>query len=152
MNNLKPSQWINIGWAILAVISLLYFNEIKIWGIGAGWIGVLVFIYKVYEVSCWHYEFDIEHICERKGVFTVSREYVQWYRIKSIMIEEPFIMRLVGLSNIHIITSEQFKPNIKLYAIKDGITVKDFLDNKVLMEKTGHQVHEVDNYHTNQKY
>jgi hypothetical protein len=51
-------------------------------------------------------------------------------RIKSIKINEPFWLRIVGLCNITIISSEQFAPVFELKAIEIKDVVKEFLDHK----------------------
>jgi len=146
---IKPSQWINIAWLGLSIFLFIFAYHIKLWNISCAWFGLGAYIFKCIETYYWVYEFDYEQMCERKGVFNVTREYINYYRVKSIKVEEPFIMRLLGLSIIHIITSEQYKPYVKLYAIKDGSTIKDFLDNIVLKNKVNHDVHEVDMFNTN---
>ena len=65
------------------------------------------------------------------------------------MMEQPFILRILGLSTIRVITSEQFKPTITLFAIKNGMEIKDYLDNIVLKQKLEHNVHEIDMFNTN---
>jgi hypothetical protein len=45
------------------------------------------------------------------------------------MIEEPLWMRFFGLCVINIITSEQFKPRLTLYAVNDGEQLKDLISD-----------------------
>jgi uncharacterized membrane protein YdbT with pleckstrin-like domain len=85
--------------------------------------------YKYFEIETWKYNFLERTIEERKGVFSVTQEEVQYYRIKSIMIEEPLWMRFFGLCVINIITSEQFKPRMTLYAVNDGEQLKDLISD-----------------------
>jgi uncharacterized membrane protein YdbT with pleckstrin-like domain len=85
--------------------------------------------YKYFEIETWKYNFLERTIEERKGVFSVTQEEVQYYRIKSIMIEEPLWMRFFGLCVINIITSEQFKPRLTLYAVNDGEQLKDLISD-----------------------
>lgn len=85
--------------------------------------------YKYFEIETWKYNFLERTIEERKGVFSVTQEEVQYYRIKSIMIEEPLWMRFFGLCIINIITSEQFKPRMTLYAVNDGEQLKDLISD-----------------------
>ena len=101
------------------------------------------------EVNCWKYEFYDDVVVEKKGVFTVTREEVYYSRIKSIMVEEPFLMRLVGLQVIHVITSEQFKPKFTFYAIEGGEHVKKLLDKLVLMSRKNSGIRELDIFNTN---
>jgi len=119
---LKPSQWINIGWFILPVIAGAIYLPL-------GGAALVFAIYKYFEVDMWTYKAQIRTIEEKRGVFNVSQQEVQYFRIKSIMVDEPVWMRLFGLSIVRVITSEQYKPVLVLYAISNGDEVKKFLSN-----------------------
>ena len=139
---IKPSSIINIGWAAIIPISS-YMNPFL------GILTLLIFIYKMIEVYCWRYEFYDDTVVEKKGVFTITREEVHYNRIKSIMVEEPFLMRLVGLQIIHVITSEQFKPRFTFYAIEGGEHVKNLLDGLVKISRRESGLRELDIFNTN---
>lgn len=113
---LQPSQWINIGWFILPVVTLVV-PPLAI-------IALIVALYKYYEVATWKYEINMRTIQEKKGVFSVTTEEIQYYRIKSIMVEEPLWMRFFGLAIVRIVSSEQFKPHLVLYAVRGGDNIK----------------------------
>jgi len=117
---LQPSQWINAGWFILPVVAGLIYLPL-------GGVALLVAIYKYYEVATWVYTGRIRTIEEKKGVFNVTQQEVQYFRIKSIMIDEPLWMRILGLSIVRVVTSEQYKPVLVLYAIDNAENVKKFL-------------------------
>ena len=139
---IKPSSIINIGWVMVIPFGF-YLNPFL------GGLVVLIFIYKMIEVYCWRYEFYDDTVVEKKGVFTVTREEVHYNRIKSIMVEEPFLMRLVGLQIIHVITSEQFKPRFTFYAIEGGEHVKSLLDGLVKISRRESGLRELDIFNTN---
>jgi uncharacterized membrane protein YdbT with pleckstrin-like domain len=116
---IKPSQWVNIIWFLLAVGG----------GIGIGVtenflfiIPILIWFWRFLVINCWMYKFDenSDTIVQRKGVLSVSTVEIHYFRIKSIQLREPLFQRLVGLSTVYIITSEPFMPYLKLYAIYDG--------------------------------
>ena len=140
--SVSPSNFINIGWALIIPISS-YMNPFL------GILTLFIFIYKMIEVNCWRYEFYDDVVVEKKGVFTVTREEVYYSRIKSIMVEEPFLMRLVGIQIIHVITSEQFKPRFTFYAIEGGEHIKNLLDELVLMSRKNSGIRELDIFNTN---
>lgn len=119
---LKPSQWINIGWFILPVIAGAIYLPL-------GGVSLVFAIYKYLEVDMWTYKAQIRTIEEKRGVFNISQQEVQYFRIKSIMVDEPLWMRLFGLSIVRVITSEQYKPVLVLYAVSNGDEVKKFLSN-----------------------
>lgn len=129
MFTIKPSQWINIGWFVLPVIA--YYLSLKL-GLKANALGgaaLVIAIYKYFEVDTWTYRLGVKSIEEKRGVFNVSQQEVWYFRIKSIMVDEPLWMRLFGLSIVRVITSEQYKPVLVLYAISNGYEVKNFLSN-----------------------
>lgn len=121
IKTIKPSQLTNIVWFVLPFVSLI-FPPLVVPALIFAW-------YKFFDVDTWSYNFYERTIEERRGVFNVSQEEVQYYRIKSIMVEEPLWMRLFGLCVIHIITSEQFKPRMTIYAVYDGENVRELLSD-----------------------
>lgn len=118
---IQPSQWTNIGWYAISILAMLIYFPL-------GVLITIASIYKYIEVLNWKYTCRTKGIEERKGVFSVTREEVQYFRIKSIKIDEPFLMRIVGLSIVHIISSERYKPNMVLYGIKNGESIKNKLN------------------------
>ena len=95
---LKPSQWINAGWFILPIVAAVIY--LPLCGLA-----LIAAIYKYYEISTWKYDVYTRTIQESKGVFTVVSEEIQYFRIKSIMVDEPFWMRVLGLSIVRVATS-----------------------------------------------
>lgn len=140
---IKPSQWINIGWIIFSGFVLLKFH-FNIAKIPVGLLALAIALYKYIEVSMWEYVISKDTIMERKGVFNITEEQVQCFRIKSIKVEKPFLMRLVGLSIIQIRTSEEFKPNFTFYAIENGEMVKNILDAYAQVNRSRFKVKEID--------
>ena len=138
---LKPSQWINVGWYLLP-FCLAYFTG-SFYMTAAS---VVVLIYKYLEVDYCRYYIYEDHMTERKGVLNVTEETVNYFRIKSIMIEEPVAMRLVGLSNVKVITSEQFKPYFLFHGVENGDGIQAFLQNCAKHERQKLGIRELDLY------
>lgn len=121
IKTIKPSHFMNIVWYLSPTLTFL-FPPLVFPTLIMAW-------YKYFEIETWKYNFLERTIEERRGVFSVTQEEVQYYRIKSIMIEEPLWMRFFGLCVINIITSEQFKPRLTLYAVNDGEQLKDLISD-----------------------
>lgn len=131
---LKPSQWTNAAVIILGVVLIQYV------------IFALLAIYKIIEVYYWQYQFNERTIIERKGIFNVERKEIHYYRIKSILVEEPFWMRLFGLANIHIKSSDPYYPEIKLWAVPRGVMLRNELRQLTDMRRKEENVREYDLY------
>lgn len=115
MNIIRPSQWINVGWIIIGIAGIALI------------IPTLIAAYKIAEIYFWTYTIDRKYIVEKKGVFSVDHREMALGRIKSIRFEEPFLMRLVGIGNLYIKSSEPYQPELKLWGIKKGSELWEYL-------------------------
>jgi membrane protein YdbS with pleckstrin-like domain len=124
---IKPSQWINFGWLLIAV---LFAFIIKLWlNISLGWAAIpfTIWLWKCVVTSCWQFQCHEKTITERKGVFSMTKIEIHYFRIKSIRIDKPFLFRLVGLSNIDLITSDPLIPVLRLYAISNSESMRKYI-------------------------
>lgn len=138
---LSPSQWMNFGWLLMVPATIFVHPYLFV-------AAILVYVYKYFEVSCWKYEFYDDCVIERKGIFSVTRESVQYFRIKSVMVDEPFWMRLLGLSIVKAITSEQFKQEIIFQAVKEGEGIQAYLHHNARIERQNMGIRDFDIFNT----
>jgi membrane protein YdbS with pleckstrin-like domain len=131
---LKPSQWINFGWVLFGVVGFPLI------------IPTIIAIYKIVDVYCWSYTFRDDYLVEKRGVFTVSHTEVHYHRIKSVYYEEPFLMRLVGLSKIFVSTSDRFAPFMTIVAIPDGDLFVGCLKEEIRDAQRKRGIKEIDLY------
>jgi membrane protein YdbS with pleckstrin-like domain len=129
---IKPSQWVNFGWLLVAVFLYMYI------------VPIVIYLWKYLVVSCWSFEFRERSIIQRKGVFNVTKIELNYFRVKSVMVEEPFLLRLVGLSNVLIISSDPFCPYLKLWAVYDGDDVSTWIREKSIEFRKNENVKEHD--------
>lgn len=54
----------------------------------------------------------------RKGIFNVTTQFIELYRVKDLELTEPFIYRFFGLSNIKVYSSDVDLPEFTIYAQK----------------------------------
>ena len=111
MNNIiwtsRPSQLTNI------LIFVLFF-----WTIIVPLIYYLKTRTTIYELSDQIYK-------EKTGILSQKIEEVELYRVRDYTIEKPFLMRIFGLGNLTLITSDKTNPRVYMRAIKDVESVKD---------------------------
>jgi len=131
---INPSQWVNIGWLIFGIVLYSYIFPI------------IILLWRYLVVSCWSFEFRQRSMIRRKGVFNVSKIELNYYRVKSVMVEEPLLMRLVGLSNVLVISSDPFCPFIKLWAVYDGDDVATWIREKSIECRKSENIKEHDLY------
>ena len=127
-NNLEwsgsPSQWYNFPkFAIWGFITLLFLFSSPnfLGGLIAALIPLAVIVWNYLEVMMWKIEINEEKLVQKKGVLNLKTDELQIYRVKDISLEQPLWLRLVGLSNINLVSSDKSDPFITIPAINDGV-------------------------------
>jgi uncharacterized membrane protein YdbT with pleckstrin-like domain len=123
---LRPSQWTNLGYIIFGI----GLSPITLGG------SLVIPIWKMIETYYTRYEIYDDRILFRRGVFTVTTDEVLLYRIKAINLFEPFLYRLVGISNLSLITSDKYVSEITLQAIPKGMEFRNLL--REVVEESRH--------------
>jgi len=131
---LSPSQWVNLPFFILG--GFFFYT----------WLLPLLALVKYLEIACWKYEFGERTIVQKKGILSVTTTEINFYRIKSIKIDEPFWMRLLGLSNVTILTSDPYQRELLLYAVPNGKEIRSLLRSTTHKTRREEGVKEFDMY------
>lgn len=103
-------------------------------------------LYKVYEVSCWRYEFYDDVIIERKGVFLVTTRELYYHRIKSVMVVEPLLHRVVDIGNIEVVTSDKFANTFTFTGVSMVQDISNNLRGSISKGRKKNNVREFDLY------
>jgi uncharacterized membrane protein YdbT with pleckstrin-like domain len=82
-----------------------------------------------------------QRLIEENGIFSKITNELELFRVKDIVFEQPFLMRLVGL---YIITSDKTSPQVSLTGIKGGKSLKEDLRKIVEIERERKKVYERD--------
>jgi uncharacterized membrane protein YdbT with pleckstrin-like domain len=77
------------------------------------------------------YELTEERFREKTGILSQKIEELELYRVRDYTVEKPFIMRLFGLGNLILVTSDKTNPKIYLYAIRNVESVRDVFRKNV---------------------
>jgi uncharacterized membrane protein YdbT with pleckstrin-like domain len=74
-------------------------------------------VYQIAYVSLTSFTLTDERLITKEGIFFRRTNNLEIYRVKDITIEEPLLLRIFGLGNIIIDTSDRSTPNIVI----DGV-------------------------------
>lgn len=69
------------------------------------------------------YELDHERLRLHQGVLNKKVNDIELYRVTAYELDQPIWLRIFGLSNINVITSDPKKPLIVLHAVPAGSNV-----------------------------
>lgn len=128
----SPSQIVNLP--VYAVCVLF------IWLV----IPAFVILWKWLVTRCTRYELTSERLRTRSGVFNKELDEIELYRVRDYKLEQPFFLRLFGLGNIFLTTSDKTHPTFTLRAIKGSEALRDQIRNAVEVCRVSKRVREVD--------
>ncbi|MBH9647543.1 PH domain-containing protein [Burkholderia vietnamiensis] len=131
----SPSQWLNASrYLIGGVLSLLLVIALmtveapaRVWLsiplalvlLNMGWFYLVV--------RCTGYELTTQRLKRSFGVLNRSFEEIELYRVKDAEMEQPLLLRIVGLSNIRIISMDAIEPIATLRAVPNGKQLREQL-------------------------
>jgi membrane protein YdbS with pleckstrin-like domain len=128
----SPSQWTNFKTYVLCVLfSLLV-------------VPIFIALWQFLLVKTWKIKITDQRLIEEKGVLSKNTDELELFRVKDIRLEQPFFLRLVGLSNIILATSDKTHSIVKIPAIKDGKSLRERLRVAVDERRDKKKVRETD--------
>ena len=130
--NGSPSQWVNFPGYLFC---LLFF-----------WLVVPLFVmlWQWLVLKNTTYELSSQRLKLRQGVLNKELHDLELYRVRDYKLEQPFFLRLLGLSNITLNTSDSNTPVLILRAIRDGENLRDQIRVAVEQCRMAKGVREID--------
>jgi uncharacterized membrane protein YdbT with pleckstrin-like domain len=90
------------------------------------------------------YKLTNERIIIKKGVFNRITDELELYRVKDHRLEQPFFLRIFGLGNIIIITSDQLNREVLISAVYNSEEVRENIRKLVEARRFSLGVRELD--------
>lgn len=144
----SPSQWTKLGTYALSLV--LVIGAVAFGIVYLPWLGLLVLIpaaiagWTYLNVRAQVYQLTTERLRFYSGVFDRNIEEIELYRIKDSSVDKPFHLRIFGLGNVHLETSDRSSPSVELHGITDVTYVRDQLRHHVEKVRDQKGVREVD--------
>jgi uncharacterized membrane protein YdbT with pleckstrin-like domain len=79
-----------------------------------------------------------------RGLLNRRSDELELFRVKDYTLEQPFLLRMVGLGNLRLLTSDSSTPTVELRAIGGVAEVREKLRNAVQSERDRKRVREMD--------
>jgi uncharacterized membrane protein YdbT with pleckstrin-like domain len=105
----SPSQWTNF-WAFVLCILVIPIP----WA-----------IWRYIATRCFEYEVTNQRIRIRQGVFSRRTDSMELYRVKDASFVQPFVMRLVGIGNVELETSDVTTPVLWIRGVPDADSLRE---------------------------
>jgi len=114
----SPSHWTSVLYYIMC-IPLIF----------VGGIGVVMGIWRYLTIRTWEISITSQRMIEEKGVLSKTTNELELFRVKDITLDQPIILRLVGLSNIILHTSDKTTPIVTIPGVPDGKKLREEMRN-----------------------
>ncbi len=95
-------------------------------------------------VKSRQYQVTTERLLITDGVLSKTTETLELYRVKDIRMSQPLLLRLFGLENIELITTELTSPVVLIDYIPKTANLGDLLRQNVEASRLQKRVREVD--------
>jgi len=105
---------------------------------------VFVALWRYYEVKTTVYEITTERLKTRSGVLSVTEDELELFRVKDFRIDRPFWLRMFGLSNLVLVTSDETTPIVVVCAIRDASKLREILRTHTQRLRQARGVREID--------
>ena len=77
-------------------------------------------IWRYFKIYCRHYELTTERFRIKEGILTIRVDETELFRVKDVAISQPFWLRIFGLANVILFTSDVTEQTETVWAIKDA--------------------------------
>src|ERR1700694_881621 len=144
----SPSQVTNLG---VYLVCVLLAAAIVVAGVllapQAYWALIVpraVALCKCLELNCFRCTVTTERVGLRRGILTKRTDSIELYRVKDTTVIEPFFLRMFGLADIVLTSSDRTTPLIVLHAVPTGMDLREKIRANVERLRVQKSVREVD--------
>jgi membrane protein YdbS with pleckstrin-like domain len=96
------------------------------------------------QTKCTVYEITTERLKTTDGILSKVTETLEFYRIKDIERQQPFLYRLCGIENVQLNTSDTSSPLVVMEAVPRAAGLADVIRNHVEIIRQQKGVREID--------
>lgn len=107
---------------------------------GAAVVPLFFAFVKWLQVKFQRYELTTERLRLRKGVLSRKTDEIELYRVKDYVLHEPFALRLWGLGDIALTTTDDANPSVLLKAIGEPEALRDQIRKHVELRREAKRV------------
>jgi uncharacterized membrane protein YdbT with pleckstrin-like domain len=146
----RSSQWTNAGVYLFAfILAAAIVAASLIFPPGPLLLVLLVFplgwaFWRWLTLRSRVYSLTNERLLLKSGVFNKTTETLELYRVRDLQVDEPFTLRLVGLQNIRLLTTDTSTPQLVLPALPAKAALRDQFRHHIEECRVRKRVREID--------
>ncbi len=85
-----------------------------------------------------------ERLLVTRGIITRHQDNLELYRVRDYCVKQPILLRMLGLGNLELLTSDTMTPNVIIPAIRDVEGVREKLRTSVELARDRKRVRQMD--------
>jgi len=146
----RSSQWKNFAvFLICAIIAVAVVVASILLPIGPLLLALLVLpvawaFTRWLPVRCRVFRLTNERLIVESGILNKVTETLELYRVRDLQIAQPFTLRLVGLQNIQLLTTDTSTPQVVLDAVPSADNLADRFRSSIEQCRVRKGVREID--------
>ena len=82
-------------------------------------------IWRWIVIRCFRYSVSDQRIRVTQGVFNKRTDSIELYRVKDVVLLQPFGLRMFGVGNVELRTSDMTSPLLTLNAVPDPAALRE---------------------------
>lgn len=105
---------------------------------------LLMWLIRWWVTKCTAYELTTQRLKISKGILNRKLDELELFRVKDYSMDQPLFLRLLGLGNLTMATSDVSSPTVEIKAIPNVEAVREMLRTAVQTERDRKRVRELD--------
>lgn len=119
----SPSQWTNF--------KVFFLCGLFCWLI----VPIFIALYNYFLVKCTKTTITTKRIIVERGLFSKRTDEILLKRVTDTKLFEPFLLRILGLANLTIFSTDKTRPELMIAAIHNGKNIWNELRTSVETER-----------------
>ncbi len=101
-------------------------------------------IWRYLETKNHVYRLTTERLVIETGVFGKNTDTLELYRVRDLQVTQPFILRIFGLQNIRLLTSDTSTPEELIDYVPAALNLPDLFRKQIEVARDRKRVRDVD--------
>lgn len=134
------SQWVHFLFYVLAIavgigcIVAASYTDRPLVAVGAA-LPVIAIMIRWIATRCLKYEITSQRLRRYSGILNRKIDELELYRVQDTSLEQPLLLRLVGLGHVTVMSSDASSPVVRMEAIRGAFGVREQLRHAVEAER-----------------
>lgn len=137
--------WIYLFWLVVAggivAAATLMLNPLIYAGLAVPVLGMIV---RYVLTRSTRYELTSQRLRKTSGILNRKLDELELYRVKDSTLEQPLLLRMFGLGNVTVLSSDATLPLVQISAVNDAYAMREKLRVAVEAERDRKRVREME--------